>query len=466
VAHDEFPTNPTDNRTFEDVLEANLKRRTVLAGGVAAAATTFFATGPAGAVSAAATASADAGEVSAANGSPLIGFTPIPLDDGPVPTTAPEYEYSVVIPWGTKLKASDPDFSWPQTSAAAQERQIGIGHDGMWFFPTGRGADRNRRGVLCINHEFGRNTHVYGKSGPESLEDVRISQAAHGISMVEIRQTTVGNWEVVPGGRRSSRVHVNSPVEFSGPAAGSPLLDTPAGNEPLGTVNNCANGYTPWGTYLTCEENFNGYFGATGEWEPTESQARYGFSSTGFGYGWEGYDPRFDLSNPDYTNEEHRFGWIVEVDPYRQTRKPVKRTALGRVKHEGIAIAVGADERIACYMGDDQRFDYIYKFVSAEGWRKMRNEGRSPLDEGTLYVARFNEDGTGDWLELSMDVPALAERFDDLAELLVNARIAADIVGATPMDRPEWTTVASGVRITRDTASGMEWVTGKVLILV
>lgn len=439
MAHDELPTNPTNNLAFEDILQAHLKRRTVLAGGVAAAATTFFAAGPAGAVAGSAAAEGDA---AASDGSPLIGFTPIPLDDGPVPQIAPEYEYSVVIPWGTKLKASDPDFSWPQTSSAAQERQVGIGHDGMWFFPTGRGADRNRRGVLAINHEFGRNSHVFGKPAPESLEDVRISQAAHGISMIEIRQTTIGNWEIVPGGRRSSRVHMNTPVEFSGPAAGSPLLQTPAGDEPTGTLNNCANGYTPWGTYLTCEENTNGYFGATGEWEASEGQARYGFSTTGFGYGWENFDPRFDLSNPDYKNSENRYGWIVEVDPYRQTKKAVKRTALGRVKHEGCAIAVGKDERVVAYMGDDQRFDYIYKFVSADGYRKMLNQGMSPLDHGTLYVAKFEEGGVGQWLELSMDVPALAERFEDLAELLTYTRIAADIVGATPMDRPEWTSIA------------------------
>ena len=259
MAHDELPTNPTNNRPFEDILEAHLKRRTVLAGGVAAAATTFFGASAAGAVASSATA---AGDAAAADGhDDLIGFEPIGLDSGPVPLISPDYEYSVVIPWGTKLKASDPDFSWPQTSSAAQERQVGIGHDGMWFFPTGRGSDRNRRGVLAINHEFGRNTHVFGKPAPESLEDVRISQAAHGISMIEIRQTTFGNWEVVPGGRRSSRVHVNTPVDFSGPAAGSPLLETPAGNEATGTLNNCANGYTPWGTYLTCEENTNGYFG-------------------------------------------------------------------------------------------------------------------------------------------------------------------------------------------------------------
>ncbi|MGB5760130.1 MAG: PhoX family phosphatase [Acidimicrobiales bacterium] len=437
MSHDERPSNPTSNRPFAEILESRMARRTVLSGGVAAAAATFFAAGPAGA--------AIASIESAHEGrkrQPKVGFEPVPLDAGSEPTVSPDYQYSVVIPWGTRLASSDPLFSWPQTSAAAQERQIGIGHDGMWFFPTGRGGDRNRRGVLCINHEFGTNSHVFGKPAPETLEDVRISQAAHGISMVEIRQTTRGNWEVVPGGRQSRRITVNTPVDFSGPASGSHLLATPAGDPPTGTLNNCSNGYTPWGTYLTCEENFNGYYGATGDWTPTAAQERYGFTPTGFGYGWETFDPRFDLSSHDHVNAENRYGWVVEVDPYRQNRRPVKRTALGRVKHEGAAVTVGRGGRVVVYMGDDQRFDYIYKFVSSRNYRTFLNRRQSPLDHGVLYVARFDEDGTGEWLPLSMDNPVLAGAFADQAEIVTYTRMAADLVGATPMDRPEWTTVA------------------------
>ena len=309
----------------------------------------------------------------------------------------------------------------------------------------------NRHGMLCINHEFGINSHVLDKgvasngeeNQPESLEEVRTSQHAHGVSVVEIKKR-YGKWRQIKS-ERARRIHVNTPVRFSGPVAGSELLATPNGNIPLGTVNNCANGFTPWGTYLTCEENFNGYFGATNTnsaWTPTPEQERYGFSETGFGYGWEKFDQRFDLSDSDYKNEENRFGWIVEIDPMDATQTPVKRTALGRMKHEGIALTIGMDGRVVGYMGDDQRFDYIYKFVSDDNWRWMLSEGRSPLDHGKLYVARFNEDGTGDWLELTIDNPNLAARFSSQAEILTYARIAADIVGATPMDRPEWTTVA------------------------
>ena len=176
------------------------------------------------------------------------------------------------------------------------------------------------------------------------------------------------------------RIHVNTPITC-GPAAKSDLLKTPNGNIPLGTVNNCANGQTPWGTYLTCEENFNGYFGASNReetWVATEAQERYGFSEDGFGYGWHLFDRRFDLSDPDYRNEENRFGWVVEIDPYDGTQVPVKRTALGRVKHEGATVTEGADGKVVVYMGDDQRFDYIYKFVSKDPWRQMK-EGRDPL---------------------------------------------------------------------------------------
>jgi secreted PhoX family phosphatase len=270
---------------------------------------------------------------------------------------------------------------------------------------------------------------------------VRLSQHAHGVSVVEIKKTS-GKWAPVSS-NKSRRVHVNTPVEFGGPVAGADLISTPAGNEPKGTVNNCANGYTPWGTYLTCEENFNGYFGYTDpNYQPTEAQARYGFSQNGFGYGWHLFDARFDLSNPNYKNEENRFGWIVEIDPMDKSQTPVKRTALGRFKHEGIALTIGRGGRVIGYMGDDERFDYIYKFESAANWRSMRARGISPLDQGKLYVARFDDDNTGEWLELTIRNPALAAQFSSQEEVLTYARLAADTLGATPMDRPEWTTVA------------------------
>ncbi|MFK8017605.1 MAG: PhoX family phosphatase [Gammaproteobacteria bacterium] len=433
--HDEESSNPSENRCFADVLNAQASRRAVVGGTLSAAVSAMFANsaGAAGRLFR---------EKAGTTRGKLIDFTPVAVADGsgPWPSISPEYQWDVVIPWGEPIQPNGPTYQWPP-SAADQAQQIGIGHDGMAFFPLF--PDQNTNGMMCINHEFGRNTHVLGKPAPQSLDDVRVSQHAHGVSVVQLRKIN-GRWQTVES-QRSRRIHVNTPVEFSGPVADSNLLDNPIGNAPQGTVNNCGNGETPWGTYLTCEENFNGYFGASagGKFVPTPEQSRYGFTSTGFGYGWDIFDERFDLSNPDYVNEHNRFGWIVEIDPMHPNQPPTKRTAMGRFKHESVALVTGADGRAVAYMGDDQRFDYIYKFVGNANAKDTLKAGVSPLDDGKLYVARFNDDNTGEWLELSIDNPVLAERFDTQAELLVYTRIAADLLGATPMDRPEWVSVAS-----------------------
>ena len=447
--HDNEIVNKSGNRPFEEILRASMSRRNLLQRSAALSASGFVAAFVAKSSDAAEVLEGATDSLKNQNNRKLLRFKPVPLADGngPTPAISSDYEYQVLIPWGTPIKPDvEPYRGDPNTrpSAADQAKMIGIGHDGMWFFPIVEdetSARANRRGVLCVNHEFGRNTHVLGKDAPETLEDVRLSQHAHGVSVVEIRRNANDRWNVVTKSRKNRRIHVNTLVEFDGPVADSNLIVTPAGNAPQGTVNNCANGYTPWGTYLTCEENFNGYFGATGDWTPTEAQERYGFSENGFGYGWQNFDPRFDLSNPNYQNEENRFGWIVEIDPMTRSQTPIKHTALGRFKHEGIAIGELDDGRIVGYMGDDQRFDYIYKYVSAQPWRNMINNGRSPLSRGKLFVARFNEDGTGVWLELTIQNPVLAAKFNNQEEVLTYARLAADELGATPMDRPEWTTI-------------------------
>ena len=483
MKHDEDISNPSDNRPFEEVLETHISRRGLLKGSLAVAATGFLGGFTSNALAARGRDKAGM----PGKGADLIGFSPVPVAAGSDPNFWPrissDYEFQTLIPWGDPLEPNGPAYvqvtpNDPNAGidfadlAERQTRQFGIGHDGMAFFPIrdkdddddddryqgkGRGR-RSRHGLIAINHEFGNNDHVIGVaqgSDPGSLDKVRRSQHAHGVSVAEIREKD-GRWQTV-NSDYARRIHVNTPMEFSGPAAGSDLLRTPNGNIALGTVNNCANGETPWGTYITCEENFNGYFGATGAWLPDESQARYGFSAGGFGYGWHHYDRRFDLSDGDYKNEENRFGWVVEIDPFDPTKPPVKRTALGRCKHEGAAFTEGRGGRIVVYMGDDQRFDYVYKFVSDDNWKSMRARGMSPLDHGTLYVARFDAGavdgdgmGSGEWLELSMNNPALAHRmsaggeirFSDNATILVHARLAADLVGTTPMDRPEWAAVA------------------------
>lgn len=460
MPHDNEICNRSGNRPFEDIMQASLSRRHLLKRSAVLTATGFMgafigesllAKGVAAATSQV-SGSAGVGTLLAQT-SGLLTFSTLTIADATVdaavPSISSDYEYQTLVPWGTSIQPGGPEYNGdPSTrpTAAEQAVQIGIGHDGIWFFP--KNGTSNTVGMLCINHEFGRNSHVLGKDAPESLQDVRLSQHAHGVSVVAIRKTN-GRWDRIAN-PNSRRIHVNTEVEFSGPVAGTSLLQNTANNTFRGTVNNCGNGYTPWGTYLTCEENFNGYFGdstfnsttGTGSWTPNEAQERYGFRSTGFGYGWEKYDPRFDLANPRYANEQHRFGWIVEIDPEDGSKKAVKRTALGRFKHEGFAFATGAGGRAVGYMGDDQRFDYCYRYVSQTSWRSMRARGLSPFDYGKLYVAKFNDNGTGEWLELTINNPKLSAKFSNQAEVLVFARLAADELGATPMDRPEWTTVA------------------------
>lgn len=429
----EDTSNTSNNRTFEDVLSAHLSRRQILIGGLAGAALTFV--GPSMArAERGVVATSRTGAFVGARKKARIAFTSIPLQASAMPTIAPEYEYSVLIPWREKLDGSGDAFPYAGFTSAQQAESIGIGHDGMWFFGS------NKEGLMCINHEYGTFPHLNGKKVPASLEDVLLSQHAHGMSVVKIAKKGQ-KWKVV-NSTQNRRIHANTPVKFSGPAANSDLLKNAAGNPTLGTINNCANGYTPWGTYLTCEENFNGYFGSTvSTWSPNSIQTRYGITAAGFGYEWHKWDSRFDLANPAYANEANRFGWVVEVDPTKPKAAPVKRTALGRIKHEGACVAVGQGNRAVVYMGDDERFDYIYKFVSTGDWKKMVAAGKSPLDEGTLYVARFNEDGTGDWLELSPKNSALSSW--KLEDILVYTRLAADAVGATKMDRPEWITLGA-----------------------
>jgi secreted PhoX family phosphatase len=416
-------SNHSDNQSFEEVLDGYMSRRQLLVGGVAGAALMFMGGSKVSALDAKPTSGAALAKRA------KIGFTSIPMQASAMPTIAPEYEYSVLIPWREKLDGSGKSFDYAGFTADNQALSVGIGHDGMHYFGD------NKKGLLCINHEYGTTPHIMGKALPTSLDDVKLSQAAHGVSVLMIENTKTG-WKLAKSAK-NRRIHGNTPMKFSGPAAKSDLLVNAAGNPVLGTLNNCANGYTPWGTYLTCEENFNGYFGtANTAWKPNAEQTRYGIVAAGFGYDWHKFDARFDLANTSYANEINRFGWVVEIDPENPKSVPVKRTALGRIKHEGATFVEGKDGRAVVYMGDDERFDYVYKFVSKDSWKKMIAAGKSPLDEGTLYAAKYLEDGTGEWLELSPKNPLLAGWKMDY--ILVNTRVAADAVGATKMDRPEW----------------------------
>ncbi len=438
-------------RHLNELIEVRISRRTVIAGGMAAVAT-FMVGG---------TAADAAVQGRRGGGASLLGFDAVPLsfdDDVAVP---PGYTAQVLIPWGTAIVGSYPAFRPGQNTADQQAEQIGMGHDGMHYFPLGGGRSGNRRGLLVLNHEFTNENYL--QTGTEEApppeaytpEMVLKSQNAHGVAIVEIARAPNGTWRVVRS-RYNRRITANTPMAISGPAAGHRLLRTaadPRGRRPLGTVNNCAHGYTPWSTYLTCEENFQGYFrldpGAYSA-EQTELQEAYGIG--GDEYNWATEDPRFALT-PGGANEPNRFGWVVEIDPFEPNSRPIKRTALGRCRHEGAFVHEARGKRIVVYMGDDEVNQFVYKFVSARNWRALRAQGKSPFDEGTLYVARFDDDGRGEWLPLVHDNGPLtrANGFANQGDVLVKTRLAAQALGATPMDRPEWTSV--------DPTTGLVYVT-------
>jgi secreted PhoX family phosphatase len=372
------------------------------------------------------------------------------------------YTAEVLYRWGDPINGESPAFQ-PNASNSAdeQEKQAGMGHDGMEFFPL-PGIDPNERGLLAINHEYTDQILLFADGieplppQPMPMEKVRKSIASHGVSIVEIAKQKDGRWQVVKS-PRARRITADTPMSLAGPAKDK------LGTEAKGTVNNCAAGRTPWGTYLTCEENFQGVFGTNASgFQPTTAQKAYGLSAEGFfytinqkkvpGYRWWEQLPRFDLSQPN--NDSERFGYVVEIDPYDPTSKPVKRTALGRFRHENAELTVAPDGRVVVYMGDDEMDQYVYKFVSEGKWDPTSIAGTGVLetsgllDKGTLYAARFNADGTGTWLELAPGVnniprkssPTDTEGFD-AADIAIHSRMAAKIAGATPMDRPEWLAV-------------------------
>jgi len=386
-----------------------------------------------------------------------LGFTAIPVGRSDEIVVPPEYHYDVILPWGTPITGSYPAYlDGGLNTGADQEQQLGMHHDGMHYFPLGAGpVQGSRHGLLVMNHEYidQKALHPAGAVAVDGVRDadqVRKEIAAHGVSVVEIRKEQ-GQWQTVRG-RYNRRITADTRMRISGPARGHEKLRTaysPAGTHTRGTINNCSHGYTPWGTYLTCEENFAGYFVNRGE-RPRE-HTRYGVATANSRYGWETVAGRFDAASGtgeatlDYRNEPNTFGWIVEIDPLDPTSTPVKRTGLGRIAHEGVVFGTPKPGRpLVAYMGDDSQNEYIYKFVSRDPYIPGRCSG-ALLDHGTLYAARFGDDGHGEWLALDLDdaafVAAAAAKgvvFSDQGDVLINTRLAADVAGATRMDRPEW----------------------------
>ncbi|MFQ4145224.1 PhoX family phosphatase [Chlorogloeopsis sp. ULAP02] len=488
--------NPSGNESIRDVIErfSMSRRRFIITAASTSVLTVMGEVSIGGFLH-----SVEAAPIPPGQGFGGIGFKSIPPNLNNPATgllekdlvSVPEgYKVEVLVAWGDPIMPGAPNWrSDASQNAAAQEKQYGMHTDGMHYFPLRErsffGKKRtSNRGLLCVNHEYTHEEilHPDGltfipatETAPQSglpgsqvtIEKVRKSQAAHGVSVVEIFKTS-NSWKFNRNSSYGRRITANTEMYVSGPAAGDTLLRskkfsiTPNGSIDIGilnngytaygTINNCAHGYTPWGTYLTCEENWNGYFA-----NPTEDivsipgveksdiltgQKRYGISKTGFGYRWHEVDPRFDAStNP---LEPHLFGWVVEIDPYNPQSKPVKRTALGRFKHESAQVVVDDNNHVAFYMGDDERNEYIYKFVCARPLNQFSRDANSDmLDHGILYVAKFKDDGTGEWLPLVYGQGGLTPEngFRSQAEVLVKTRQAADRVGATMMDRPEWVAV-------------------------
>jgi len=437
---DDIGSNDSGNPHLQEMIEARFERRTFLQGTLAVAATGFFG----GAALAPGQALAEPGNVANSR----LRFTPVEPSSDDAIRLPDGYTWQLLAPWGTPLLPSAPGFKEDASNTAAEQAlQVGFNHDGMHYFPLSPFG--NSRGLLAVNHEYTDASQIYGAAVGSAItndaagrEKVAKALAAHGVSVMSVRKAGDGRWSIVHEDERNRRITGTTPMDFSGPVSTShPMLQSSITPSPIGTLNNCAHGVTPWNTYLACEENWNGYFGTDDtSWTPTALEARYGVTRAGFGYNWHRAEARFDLARN--RNELNHFGWVVEFDPFDQASRPVKRTALGRIKHEG-ATCTESQGRVVVYSGDDENGDYLYKFVGSAPWRQLRARGQSPLDHGTLYVARFGADGSGTWLPLVHGAGALtnANGWADQADVLIRTRQAADAVGATRLHRPEWVSV-------------------------
>ncbi len=419
---------------FSNMVNARLSRRGFLMGTAAAGAGAFLALNP--------VAKAIAGNMNSA----LLNFEAIPTSTSDSIVLPKGYSWNTLMSWGDPIFANAPQFNPNgKQDSKAQALQFGDNTDGMSVFPLS-----SDRAILAVNNEYTNYEFLFAHQGKNmTADDVAKAQAAVGVTIVEIVRKN-DQWTMDSAGKANRRITANTEMEVTGPAAGHDLLKTkadPTGKKVLGTFNNCANGETPWGTYLTCEENFNDFFGSEQNTTLTPDDKRYGIKVKQSEYQWHNFDDRFDVAkNP---NEPNRFGWVVEIDPNDPTSTPLKRTALGRFKHENAALIVNNDGHVVVYLGDDERGEHLYKFVSKGKYQEGNNRAnRNLLEEGTLYVAKFamkddKLEGEGQWLELAYGKNGLTKEngFNSQAEVMIFARRAATQVGATTMDRPEWVAV-------------------------
>ncbi len=440
--------NTSDNPYFGDIFAKALSRRSIIqAGAVSAGA------GALG-LSALSPASADRRGPDRPHPSPRPTFTSVQPNNDDKITIPRGYDQHVIIRWGEPVLPGAPEFDVYGQTAEAQAQQFGYNCDYVGFHQLD-----DDHALLWVNHEYTNEELMfpgYTDGDAATEEQVRIAMAAHGGSIVELeREGRTGKWVLSTGERAfNRRVTADTPMRITGPAAGHDLLRTaedPTGTLVKGMLNNCAGGMSLWGTFLTTEENFNQYF-ANGS--GSAETRRYGIGTGATGRRWERFEERFDLSK--HPNEINRFGYIVEVDPLDPGSEPRKHTMLGRFKHEGANCRLAEDGRVVVYMGDDERFDYMYKFVSAKKYVEgSRRHNLTLLETGTLYVASLSGnspadefdgsgalpadgefDGSGEWNALCTDTESFVPGFS-VAEVLVHTRLAADAVGATKMDRPE-----------------------------
>ncbi len=428
--------------TFEEVVAARLSRRTALkaalvVGGGAAAGTLV---------------SKPAGAVGPTDALTFDAITPNTLDVITLPTG---FDHNVIIGWGDPVVPGAPAFALNAQTPAAQAGQFGFNCDYTDFKPLPYGSTNSSHGLLLVNHEYVDPSMMFpGFVVPPTNDQIDIEIAAHGASIVEVTRASDDTWSYDPNSTYNRRITGFTPITLTGPAAGDDRLktaDDPTGTTVLGMFNNCGGGYTPWGTILTCEENFNQYFGNTNTCPDAAAKANhqaYGLSTGATGLRWETRYPRFNTADPGFVNEPFRFGWVVEVDPYDPMSAPKKRTALGRTKHEAAVGTTADNGKFVVYLGDDQIFQYLYKFVTSATVSGNAAYDADLLDSGTLYVAKFGPDdnladpgagGQGEWLPVVWNTGPLtvANGFVSQADVLIRCRQAAAALGATPMDRPE-----------------------------
>jgi secreted PhoX family phosphatase len=432
--------NATENATIGDVIAARLGRRDLLKGGLGVAA--LAATISPLALLAARQARADVAS--------RFKFEEIEAGVDGNHRIAAGYDADVLIRWGDRVLPGAPQFNPLRQSAAAQTLQFGYNNDFLGYFPMFGAANPSRHGLLVINFEYTNEELMFPGLPRQDRKDVGfvgmnkhlvdIEMAAHGGAVIEIVRER-SKWRVVNRSNFARRIHTDTPMEIAGPAAGHSRMKTkadPTGRKVLGMLNNCAGGVTPWGTWLSCEENFNGYFWGKLADDHREARNCKRYGVPGNWYAWGKWHDRFDIAVEP--NEANRFGWVVEIDPFNPASTPKKRTALGRTKHEGAAGIVNKDGRYVIYSGDDERFEYVYRFVTRDKVNpRSRRANRDLLDNGTLSVARYNADGSVDWLPLVFGEGPLtpANGFQSQADVAIETRRAADLLGATKMDRPE-----------------------------